>query len=226
MDLREGFDAFARQRRDEGSTLISRTRKKVRMAVREVGPMRFEADSRDSRIFDLLMEWKSQHFRRIRVPNPLAAPGVLDFLKRLLALRDDAFRGMVSVLYYGDRPAAAHVGIRCRNVLHSSVTAYNGELARYSPGIALAVELARAAEKIGICRIDLGAGNECFKTSFRSFGTQVAAGGVGLGSLATSMQRSWLCTKRWLQASRLHRPARYVFRTIRGLFLHEPQHDC
>ena len=56
------------------------------------------------------------------------------------------------------------------------------QLGKYSPGNIYFIEQAAAAESLAIQRIDLGCGNEKFKTSLRSFGTQVAEGAVGLGA--------------------------------------------
>ncbi len=127
MDLSAGFEAYCRQRRAAGGKLVSEILYKTRRAVREFGSVRFEADAEDPRVLDTLVEWKSRHYRRIRTVNHLLQPGVLDFIRGLLAHRDNDFRGMLSALYFGDRLAAVHLGIRCRAVLHGWFTAYNEE---------------------------------------------------------------------------------------------------
>ncbi len=193
--------------------------------MRDVGPLRFEADAGGPQMLDLLIGWKSRQYRRIRAANVLERPGVRQFLERLLAFRDDEFRGVLSAIYFGDRVAAVHLGIRCGDVLHFWFPAYDEDLAKYSPGNIFFVEQARAAEAMGIRRADFGAGNEPFKTSFRSFGTQVAEGAVGFGTLATSVHRMRLFSKHWLQASCFHLRARSVYRGVRGLFFHGAHHE-
>jgi CelD/BcsL family acetyltransferase involved in cellulose biosynthesis len=225
LDLREGFEGYHRERREAGSTFLSRTRDKRRVAIRDLGPLRFEADAEDPRVLESLVDWKSRQYRRIRAANQLARPGVLDFLRRLLALRSNEFRGVLSAMYFGDQLAAVHLGMRCGNILHLWFPTYNEELAKYSPGSIYFMEQARAAEEMGIHRIDLGCGNERFKLSLRSFGTPVVEGAVGFNALVTSVRRTWLCTKQWIQASRFQSAARTVVRGIRGIFLHEPNHD-
>ncbi len=265
LDLREGFDAYCRQRREAGSTLISRTRDKRRFAIRDLGPLRFEDNAADPCVLERLIAWKSRQYERIRAVNAFTQPGTLDFLRRLLALRGTAprlaaagdggelpgprsgtaprlaaagdggelpgprseteFRGVLSAMYFGDRLAAVHLGLRCGNVLHVWFPTYDEELGKYSPGNIYFVEQARAAAQLGIQRIDLGCGNEKFKASLRSFGTLVAEGGVGLGLLSTSARRTWLYTKQWVQSSRFHGAARAVVRGIRGLFLYGRPHD-
>lgn len=225
MDLSEGFAAYARRRREDGHVLISRTERKIRRAAREIGPVRFEAEASDPCLFDLLVDWKERQYARMRAANPLARPCTLAFFRRLLTRDDNDFRGVLSALYFGDRPAALHFGLRCGNVLHLWFPAYEKELGRYSPGIIFFIQLARAAEAMGVSRVDFGAGNERFKASFRSAGTQVAVGAVGIGALAAAVQREWLYTKSWLLASPFRVPARAVYRGIRGLFQHGARHD-
>jgi CelD/BcsL family acetyltransferase involved in cellulose biosynthesis len=224
MDLAEGFDAYARRRKEEGSTYVSRTRDKARIAKRDVGPVRFEPEASDPQVLDSLVAWKSRQYERIRTNNVLQEPGTLDFLKRLLELGEGEFRGVLSALYFGDRLAAVHLGIRCRDVLHLWFPTYNEELGKYSPGNIYFVEQAKAAESCGIRRVDFGTGNEKFKPSLRSFGTAVATGAVGIGVVAASMHRTWHHTKKWLQSSRFHEPARAMYRGIRGIFLQGERH--
>jgi CelD/BcsL family acetyltransferase involved in cellulose biosynthesis len=224
LDLREGFEAYCRRRREAGSTLISRIREKRRFAIRDVGPLRFEDDARRPQVLESLIAWKSRQYERIRAVNPLIKPGTLDFLRRLLALRGPEFHGVLSAIYFGERLAAVHLGLRCGNVLHYWFPTYNEELGKYSPGNICLMEQAAAAEALGIQRIDLGCGNEKFKASLRCCGTPVAEGAVGLGVLSTSLRRTWLHTKHWVQSSRFQGAARTVVRGLRGLFLYGFRH--
>ena len=225
MDLSAGFENFCRQRRAAGSRLISQTQGKRRAAIHKLGPLRFADNTTDPRVLESWIAWKSRQYARIRAVNPLAKPGTLDFLHRLLALRGADFQGTLSAVYFGDRLAAVHLGMRCRNVLHVWFPTYNEELAKYSPGLIYLVQQAEIAASLGVDRIDLGCGDENFKLRLRNSGTQIAVGAVGLGMLANSFQRSWLGTKRWVQSSRFRGPARAVVRGIRGLFLYGLHHD-
>ena len=219
IDLSEGFDAYCRQRKESGSTFVSRIADKRRKAIRELGPLRFEPYADDPQVFVAMVEWKSQQYRRIRAVNPLTKPGTRDFLKRLLARRDDECHGILSAMYLGERLVAVHMGMRCRNVLHLWFPTYDEDLGKLSPGMIFLVEQIRAAAKLGLQRIDMGRGHEKFKTSLRTFGTPVAEGSVGLGLVSTTVRRSWLYTRKWVQASRFREPARSVVRKVRGLFL-------
>ncbi len=225
LDLRGGFAAYCRRRRTAGSTFIARICDRRRLAVRDLGPLRFEQVAQDPSVMETLIDWKTRKYERIRAANPLAQPGTLTFLQRLLALQGSDFHGVLSAMYFGDRLAAVHLGLRCGHVFHIWFPTYNDELAKYSPGMIYFVEQAAAAESLGIERIDLGCCNADFKARFRSFGTQVAEGAVGLGRILTSVQRTWLGTKRWVQASRFRGPARAIVGGIRGLFLYGLYHD-
>ena len=83
MDLGEGFDAYCRCRREAGSTLIARTLYKRRLAIRDLGPLRFESNAQDPCVLESLIAWKSRQYERIRAANIFTRPGILDFLRRL-----------------------------------------------------------------------------------------------------------------------------------------------
>ena len=225
MDLSRGFDVYCEERRSAGSSYLSRIRNQARKAVRDLGPVRFETEATDPRVLSSLLDWKARQYRRIRTFNPLTVAGTLTFFERLLARRESDFRGVLSALYLGDHLVAAHLGMRCRGVLHAWFPTYDEDFGKYSPGLIYFMEQARAAAGWGIHRIDLGGGNEKFKTSLSSCDTRIAEGGMGLGALSTSLQRSWLYTKRWLLSSRFRGPARAVVRGFRGLFLYGLRHD-
>jgi hypothetical protein len=126
-----------------------------------------------------------------------------------------AFSGVLSALYVGNRLAAVHLGMRSFGVLHFWFPAYDPELGKYSPGLVLLVEMARAAAALGIRRIDLGRGNERYKRSLMSGAIPLAEGAVDLRPAAALLQRGWLHMRESLRGSLLHLPARYVVRSIR-----------
>jgi CelD/BcsL family acetyltransferase involved in cellulose biosynthesis len=82
------------------------------------------------------------------------------------------------VLYAGDRPVAAHFGIRSETVLSWWFPAYDVDCSRYSPGLVLLLRLAEAAAAAGILQVDLGKGHEAYKESFKSADVEVAEGWV------------------------------------------------
>ncbi len=225
MDLSQGFEAYCQSRRKNRNSYISRVQQKTRKAIREIGSIRFEVDSTDPRAWPSLLDWKARQYRRIRTVNHLAGVGAIAFLERLLARRDNEFRGALSAMYMGDRLVAVHLGLRSRGILHTWFPTYNEEFGKQSPGMIYFIEQARAAADWGIQRIDLGGGNESFKSRLRSCGALVAEGAVGLGLVATSLRRSWLYARNWVQSSRFHEPARAAVRGMRGLFFYGRRND-
>jgi CelD/BcsL family acetyltransferase involved in cellulose biosynthesis len=219
MDLRGGFDAYCETRRKGRSNVVAGMVRKQKLAAREIGPVRFVPHSDDPRVFQSLVAWKSRQYRRIRSINYLTTPCTMALVKRLLARQDASYRGLLSAVYFGDQLAAVHLGLRSRGVLHVWFPTYEEKLAKYSPGMVFFLELAKAAADMGIERVDLGRGSERFKMSLRSEGTLVAEGAVGLGLLARTARRTWLYARQWGLSSPVRRPARWLVRAVRGLFL-------
>ena len=76
--------------------------------------VRIEPDSRNTEMLRMLMTWKSGHYRRTGHVDAFERPWVVELLHDLLETRSDHMTGMLSVLYAGDRPAAAQFGLRGR----------------------------------------------------------------------------------------------------------------
>ena len=87
----------------------------------------------------------------------------------------------------------------------------------YSPGLVLLVEAARAAEALGIRRIDLGKGAKDYKSSFMSGAIPLAEGCVAVSPLVRLVRSGWHRTRSWMRSSRLGGPARVAARWTRSL---------
>ncbi|MBI3466082.1 MAG: GNAT family N-acetyltransferase [Planctomycetes bacterium] len=220
MDLSEGFDAYKTRRCKRTSDELTQALRKARKVQREIGPIRFEPYSTDSDVLKTLIGWKVEQYRRLQVFNYLGPEWVVELLKRLVALSEDAFRGMLSALYIGDHLAAVHFGLRSHGVLHSWVTTYDVSLSKYSPGLILLLEFAKSAQSLGIRRIDLGKGPEQYKTQFMSGATEIAEGSVDLRAMTAAIRRGWRCTRELVRASPLRAPAQYVIRNARAWWIY------
>lgn len=220
LDLSGGFEAYAEARRRAGSTTIKDTLRQLRKAAREVGPVRFEAQvdaGRAPQVFKTLLAWKSTQYRETQTPDVFAFGWPVRLLERILAEQAEPFSGMLSALYFGDRLAAVHLGMRSHGVLHAWFPAFDRELGRYSPGIGLMVELAQAAAPLGIRRIDLGKGKADWKSRLMSGAVPLAEGCV-TASVVVGLARGGLHrTRAWVRQSRLGAPARAVARWTRAL---------
>jgi CelD/BcsL family acetyltransferase involved in cellulose biosynthesis len=217
MDLSGGYDGYCAERSRAGSQRIRRMLQRSRKIAREVGPLRFVPHTADGQVFETLVRWKVEHYRRIGAINYLGYDWARKLLPRLVDLNDDCFRGMLSALYCGDRLAAVHLGLRSCEVLHSWFPTYDPELADYSPGSVFFLLLAQEMPALGIQRIDLGRGDEQFKLSLGSGTVPVAQGSVDLRPVARLCRRSSFRFFRWLRASRLRTPAKTAGRLVPSL---------
>ena len=150
--------------------------------------MQFEFDSRDPQAFAQVIQWKREQCRRTGVVDFLGRRANEALLQAIRDVRSPEFAGVLSVLRVRDRIAAAHFGMRSRTTLHWWFPGYERELGRYSPGLILLLEMARAAAAAGLTRLDLGKGHDPYKRDFCTHETSVAEGAVAarLGRLMAS----------------------------------------
>lgn len=156
IDLAAGFAAWAARRRAAGSTLLKDLARRRRNLAREAGPLRFAADTRDPGVLARLAAWKSEQYRRSGLRDWTGEPWLRALLERLLAGGDPGLGATLGALWAGGRLAAAQLALRAGTVWHWWYTAYDPELARFSPGLLLDLDMLRAGEELGITRVDLG----------------------------------------------------------------------
>ncbi|MBW8883703.1 MAG: GNAT family N-acetyltransferase, partial [Planctomycetia bacterium] len=145
MDLADGCATYLRRRREAGSDAVHRQGQKTRKLIREVGSLQFDFDANDEEAYSLLLKWKSEQYTRTGLTDVFAFAWTKSLLDKLREHRGTEFSAPLSVLSAGDQVAAACLSIRSRGILHSWFTAYNPELASYSPGMSLFVRLAEEA---------------------------------------------------------------------------------
>lgn len=189
--------------------------RKKRNLEREVGPLRFEFHSTNPTMLQTLMRWKSQQYLESGKIDIFTIPWVVSVVERVHAAQGEDFAGVLSVLYAGDRPAAAHMGMRSRTDWHYWLPAYDPELGKYSPGMLLLLEMAERGPAAGMQVIDLGKGKALYKERLMSRSISVAEGAiaVSLGRSALRNFRDFAAT--WLRAGPLAVPAKNLARVIR-----------
>lgn len=215
MDVSQGFDAYIEQL--GGSRTIKSTRNKIRKLERDVGPLRFECHVEDPHLLQTLMDWKSRQYRETGVSDVFSFPWTAALLRRLHQTRRPDFGGQLSALYAGDNLVAAHFGMHSENVLHYWFPVYDPAYAKYSPGLVLVLQVARAAADLGFSRIDLGKGDERYKLSLASGAIPVTSGSVESGAMLQAVRRCWRQTRTWLKTSPVGAPARMSARLVRPL---------
>jgi len=197
MDLSAGFDGYATRRRRTRNDPLPQVMHKSRRMQREIGHVRFSADTEESEALDHLIDWRAQASTRCRPP----ARWQIELLRRVARARCNDFAGLVSTLHVGGRPAAVHVGIRSARVLHSWLAGHDPRLRRYLPELILLLEIARRAEHLDIDRIDLGGGSDANKMRLMSDALPLVAGAVDLRRVTGTVRRTWARTRAWLHAS-------------------------
>lgn len=172
---------------------IGKQAQKTRKLAREVGDVRVQVDCRCPEILRQVIAWKRQQYQRTHILD-LFLP---DWTRKLVEIlhhqmdgdreassfelendfHDQPLRGILSVLWAGDRPVAAHFGMIERGQLHYWFPTYDPAFAKYSPGTALFTEIVRRSSEHGIDCIDMGYGEQPYKqkqaatTSELAFGT-------------------------------------------------------
>jgi CelD/BcsL family acetyltransferase involved in cellulose biosynthesis len=215
MDLSQGFEAYQAARRAAGSKEIRDIAARSRRVQRQVGPLRFEWHSDESRVFQTLLEWKSLQYRRTGFTDVVRLPWVVDLLDHIRQQRGEGFCGVLSALYAGDALAAVHLGMRSHGVLHRWMPAYDAGLARHGPGAICLLEWVMAAAERGVRRIDMGDGPEPYKLQWTSGSVEVGQGAVECRPLWRAARRAWQCAQRCARTPLLGSPARLGARLTR-----------
>ena len=180
--------------KDELSHISGRS--KARRAMeRTFGTVSLEWNSSQPAQIGRLIEWKSRKYHGTSLL--FSDPTARGIVEELAASDNEDCRGVVSVLFAGEQPAAAHLGLLGPQSLAGWFMSYDPALDRFAPGMMLWLPLAQAARERGISRIDLGAGQDTYKFGLSNDSYMVAGGAV------------WIC--------RAEATARKGFRRLRSL---------
>ncbi|MFF3615584.1 GNAT family N-acetyltransferase [Streptomyces sp. NPDC002580] len=206
VDLKPGDSGYPEWLRSAYPGQAKTTLKKERRLGRDVGEVRFVFDERDPRMLRTLMRWKSAQYRRTGRMDRFARPWIVDLVDHLFDVREEHFTGVLSVLYAGDRPVAAHFGPRSRTVLAAWFTAYDPELHRYSPGLLMHLRTAEAAGRHGVSLLDLGRGDKEYKDWLKTRELRVSEGFVARPHPVAAAHRMWRRPVRGLRNTVLAHP--------------------
>jgi CelD/BcsL family acetyltransferase involved in cellulose biosynthesis len=224
IDLTKGFEAYRRQRKTAGSKEIETALYKARKAGRRGGALRFELHTPSDLAFEMLLKWKAEQYRANGLVDIMALPWVVRLLDSVRRADQEGLSGVMSALYFDDRLAAVHLGMRSKAVLHYWMPAYDPELSFFSPGQICIVELARAAASEGVRRIDLGKGDEPYKARMASGSVSVAEGLIDFRPGVALLEKGWYELRNWARVSPLRQPllgpARWLRRTAAALSRH------
>jgi CelD/BcsL family acetyltransferase involved in cellulose biosynthesis len=215
VDLSHGGESYMRELEEGHRATLARVRRKARALERSHGAIRLVVHSGDPADLETLFRWKSDQYARTGAVEILK----LDWVRQVLHATQQAqapdYAGVLTLLYAGERPVAAHLGMRSGPVLHSWFQAYDPELGSASPGLILLLELLGCAEAEGITRVDLGVGDYPFKKLFANGSTAVAVGSVERVSIAAGAARARRTTRSVVRRTRIAPKLRNAARRLR-----------
>jgi CelD/BcsL family acetyltransferase involved in cellulose biosynthesis len=178
IDLSGGFADYYAKLRTRAPRLCRETDRKIRKLDREVGGVRLVCDSADREALRLLMDWKSDQYRRTNHVDRFGAPWVVDLLESLFTTRTDKLSGLLSVLYAGDQPVSAQFGLRAGGLLVGWFAGYDARFARYSPGLIQLRLMTEGLSDVGVETLHMGKGAKQYTEALKNSDIYVSAGTV------------------------------------------------
>ncbi|OKH98466.1 cellulose biosynthesis protein CelD [Streptomyces sp. CB02923] len=206
IDVDQGYETYLGRLRSQAPKFTRTTLAKERKLARDVGPVRYVHDERDPAALRRLIDWKSAQYRRTGRSDRFAHPWILQLVDQLFHSRTPSFAGLLSVLYAGDRPIAAHFGLRSERVLACWFPAYDPEYAKFSPGLVLHLRMAEGAAADGLAYLDLGRGEKEYKDSLKTRDLSVSEGWVARPHPVALCHRAHRVPVRALRNTVLARP--------------------
>jgi CelD/BcsL family acetyltransferase involved in cellulose biosynthesis len=102
----------------------------------------------------------------------------VQLVRELAKTSEPSLSGTLITLYAGDRLVAVDFSLRSETTLAAWFPAYDREFSRYSPGAIRTLRTIEASSLAGLHRIDLGKGDEEYKSALKTGYLQVCEGWV------------------------------------------------
>jgi CelD/BcsL family acetyltransferase involved in cellulose biosynthesis len=186
IDLSGGFASYKEKLRERSPQFCKDLARKARKLEREAGELRFVVDSRDTAGLHALMSWKTDQYRQKGWVNVLDRSWFASLIEYLFSTHTDDFGGILSTLYAGETPVAAHFGLISAHVVAHWFPSYDISVSRQSPGLIQHLWMAEEMAALGVHVIDMGTGTERYKQTLKSYDLVVAEGMVTRGPLFTA----------------------------------------
>lgn len=221
IDLPAGAEPYL-EARARASRTFRRAGTKMQALRRDFGRVSFEWHSPAPDAFAALVRWKSAQYRRTGRIDRFAKPWIRELVQGLMSTETDAFAGRLAVLRVDGRPVAVQAALAAHGVLALWFPAYDPDFARYSPGVALRLEIIKAASEHGIARIDMGKGHSQHKELLKTGETMVAEARVECPGARALLHRLYQEPPRRVERFVLDRPrlrvaARHTLARLGGL---------
>jgi CelD/BcsL family acetyltransferase involved in cellulose biosynthesis len=219
IDMAQGYDAYAAERRAGGHGILKDVGQKVRKLARENASVEFVPLSSSREHFEQLIELKREKFRATRQTDIFDAVWPLDLVRSLFERRDPAFGGALFTLLINGEAAAMHFALRNQGVLHAWFIGHEPAFERYSPGVVLIDHILRWGSEHGIGELDLGPGDYQFKMRLANRTRTLAHGFVGRPSTATLVRTAQYGVRHAAEALPLGRASELPGKAMRRLDL-------
>jgi CelD/BcsL family acetyltransferase involved in cellulose biosynthesis len=219
VDISDGYEAYAAERKAGGHDILKDTAKKRRKMEREVGEGVFTALSASKDDFETLIAWKRAQYRATRQTDIFDAGWPLELLRNLHARDDADFRGALFTLHVGGRLAAAHYALFGGGVVHAWFIAHEADFAKYSPGVILIDEILKWGSANGVRQLDLGPGDYRFKFQLANATRTVAYGFVGVDPAASLVREAQYKVRTTVEALPLGRVSNWPGKAMRRVDL-------
>lgn len=174
IDLADGYQPYLSTRR---KTSTRRIAEKRRALERRLGTLSLTwSSATPHEHLRQLIEWKTARYGG--AGQLFSDPAARAILGELTAEPGGDCRGLLSVLAAGDQAVALFFGLIANQSLSSWFPTYDRELGRYSPGRMMWQPLAEEAARRGMTRLDLGSGQDQYKSGLANASYLVAGGAV------------------------------------------------
>lgn len=156
------------ERRKLKKDFVKDTERKESHLEQEVGNVNFEwTSSQPEHDLKWLVTMKENQYKRTgKCQAPLFDKKNVALLHALVNSKNINCQGVLSSLRSGDRLIAAHLGLRCHNMLHVWFPVYDHDFARYSPGRILNRKIIEHGKANGVDVFDRGEGDTPAKREF------------------------------------------------------------
>lgn len=218
IDVSGGYEAYLEDRRTGSKKRISSLLRKFRKLEREVGELHFEFECGDPKVLEVLKRWKSEQYRRNTRVDRFSRAWIARLVAELHETHEPDCSATLSVLYAGGEPIAADFALRSTSIVASWFPGFNPEFGHYSPGFLMFLKMAEAAAGRSCTRIDLGKGDETYKSVLGNQAVEVAEGWMERPSAGAWARRAQRIPSRYVVDFVLNRPA--LRRCARATLLH------
>jgi CelD/BcsL family acetyltransferase involved in cellulose biosynthesis len=173
IDLSDGYRSYYASRSKKFRADFGRH---SRSLERCAGPVSLEWETAAPDHLHQLIEWKSAKHYGAR--QTFSDPATRNIVEELAVTSNEDCGGLVTVLRAGERIVAVNACLTSPGVLSGWFTAYDNDLARCSPGTLAMLATAEEAARRDITRIDLGGGQDSYKSRMTNASYAIAGGAV------------------------------------------------